>query len=116
MSSGRFTGLRVFRAASGTAHTATIDQTELYGDKVIVKDSFAESRGFLIQPVTLDRQYDLNADVLNPIRFFVKLLTHLNNVGWNWQDRAFLDALKNEWNAYGMVRYGNFRNNTIYYP
>jgi hypothetical protein len=116
MSSGRFTGLRAFRAASGTAHTATIDQTELYGDKVIVKDSFAESRGFLIQPVTLDRQYDLNADVLNPIRFFVKLLTHLNNVGWNWQDRAFLDALKNEWNAYGMVRYGNFRNNTIYYP
>jgi hypothetical protein len=116
MSSGRFAGLRAFRAASGTAHTSTIDQIEIFGDKFIVKDSFAESRCFLIQPVNLDRQYDLNADVLNPIRFFVKLLTHLNNVGWNWQDRAFLDALKNEWNAYGMVRYGNFRNNTIYYP
>lgn len=116
MSSGRFAGLRAFRAASGTAHTSTIDQTEIYGDTVVVKDSFTVSRGFLIRPVTLDRQYDLNDDVLNPIRFFVRLLLHLNNIGWNWQNGAFLDALLNEWNAYGMSRYGTFRNNTIYHP
>ena len=115
-SSGRFAGLRAFRAASGTGHDATIDQTEIYGDKIIFKDDFSVQRAFLIRPVNLDKQYDLNDDVLNPIRFFVKLLIHLNNVGWNWQNSAFLDALLNDWNAYGMSRYGKFRDNTIYYP
>lgn len=116
MSSGRFAGLRAFRAANGTAHAATLDQTEIYGDTVVILDDFSLVRGFQIRPERLDKRYDLNDDVLNPIRFFVKLLLHLNNVGWNWQDRNFIDALRNEWNAYGMSRYGTFRNNTIYYP
>jgi hypothetical protein len=115
-SSGRFAGLRAFRAANGTNHTATLDQTEIYGDNIIFKDDFSLVRGFQIRPDDLDKRYDLNDDILNPIRFFVKLLTHLNNVGWNWQNRAFIDALQNEWNAYGMSRYGTFRDNTIYYP
>ena len=116
MSSGRFAGLRAFRAANGTDHEATLDQTEIYGDKVVILDDFSLVRGFQIRPVNLDKRYDLNDDILNPIRFFVKLLLHLNNVGWDWQNRAFIDALRNEWNAYGMSRYGTFRNNTIYYP
>ena len=116
MSSGRFAGLRAFRAASGTQHNATIDQTEIYGDTILFKDDFALARGFRINPVYLDKQYDLNDDILNPIRFFTKLLIHLNNVGWNWQNGAFLDALNNEWNYFKMSRYGTFRNNTIYKP
>ena len=116
MSSGRFAGLRAFRAASGTNHNATLDQTEIYGDTVVILDDFSLVRGFQIRPDRLDKRYDLNDHVLNPIRFFVKLLLHLNNVGWNWQNHAFLDALRNEWNAYEMSRYGTFHNNTINYP
>ena len=116
MSSGRFAGLRAFRAASGTSHNATLDQTEIYGDKILFRDDFELVRGFRIQPTTLDKEYDLNYDILNPIRFFVKLLLHLNNCGWNWQNHAFLDALTNEWNTYGMSRYGKFKNNTVTKP
>ena len=116
MSSGRFAGLRAFRAANGTNHAATLDQTEIYGDKVVILDDFSLVRGFQIRPDNLDKRYDLNDDILNPIRFFVKLLIHLNNVSWNWQNRTFIDTLRNEWNYYGMSRYGTFRNNTIYYP
>ena len=107
-SSGRFAGLRAFRAAPGTAHTATIDQTEIYGDKILFKDDFTLSRGFRIEPVYLDKQYDLNDDILNPIRFFARLLLHLNNVGWNWQNRDFLDILNNEWHTYGLYRYSGW--------
>lgn len=116
MSSGRFAGLRAFRGASGTQHDSTVDQTEIYGDKIILKDDFTLTRGFIIRPVNLDRSYDLNDDILNPIRFFTRLLIHLNNIGWNWQNGAFLDALNNDWNNFGMGRYGTFRNNTIYKP
>ncbi|HER2200662.1 TPA: hypothetical protein VJS73_001752, partial [Streptococcus pyogenes] len=31
-SSGRFAGMRCFRQASGYNHTASVDQTEIYGD------------------------------------------------------------------------------------
>ena len=116
MSSGRFAGLRAFRAANGTNHAATLDQTEIYGDKILFKDDYTANLGFQIRITYLDKVYDLNDDILNPIRFFVKLLIHLNNVGWNWQDRNFIDALRNEWIAYGISRYGTFRDNTIYYP
>ena len=110
MSSGRFAGLRAFRAASGTAHAATLDQTELYGDTILFRDGFTAAKGFLIRPVNLDKQYDLNDDILNPIRFFARLLLHLNNTGWNWRDRAFLDVLYDEWHTYGLYRYGEWTN------
>ncbi|HFS8478980.1 TPA: gp58-like family protein, partial [Streptococcus pyogenes] len=35
-SSGRFAGLRSFRYATGYNHTAAVDQTELYGDNVLI--------------------------------------------------------------------------------
>ncbi|HEQ8162072.1 TPA: gp58-like family protein, partial [Streptococcus pyogenes] len=37
-SSGRFAGLRSFRYATGYNHTAAVDQTELYGDNVLIAD------------------------------------------------------------------------------
>ena len=116
MSSGRFSGLRAFRSANGTEHTATIDQTEIYGDRILMLHGFTLAQGFQIRPTNLDKLYDLNDDVLNPIRFFSRVLFHLNNVRWNWQDRAFIEALKNEWTGHGMSRYGRFQNDTIYYP
>ncbi|HHJ0910150.1 TPA: gp58-like family protein, partial [Streptococcus pyogenes] len=35
-SSGRFAGLRSFRYATGYNHTAAVDQTEIYGDNVLI--------------------------------------------------------------------------------
>ncbi|HER5319610.1 TPA: gp58-like family protein, partial [Streptococcus pyogenes] len=37
-SSGRFAGLRSFRYATGYNHTAAVDQTEIYGDNVLIAD------------------------------------------------------------------------------
>ncbi|HEP3271116.1 TPA: gp58-like family protein, partial [Streptococcus pyogenes] len=45
-SSGRFAGLRSFRYATGYNHTAAVDQTELYGDNVLIADDFSINRGF----------------------------------------------------------------------
>ncbi|HES3173716.1 TPA: gp58-like family protein, partial [Streptococcus pyogenes] len=45
-SSGRFAGLRSFRYAEGYQHTAAVDQTEIYGDSVLVVDDFNITRGF----------------------------------------------------------------------
>ncbi|HFD4930468.1 TPA: gp58-like family protein, partial [Streptococcus pyogenes] len=39
-SSGRFAGLRSFRYATGYNHTAAVDQTEIYGDNVLIADDF----------------------------------------------------------------------------
>ncbi|HEQ0514658.1 TPA: gp58-like family protein, partial [Streptococcus pyogenes] len=44
-SSGRFAGLRSFRYATGYNHTAAVDQTELYGDNVLIADDFSINRG-----------------------------------------------------------------------
>ena len=86
------------------------------GDKLLFKDDFTLARGFQIEPRYLDKQYDLNDDILNPIRFFARLLLHLNNIGWNWQNRDFLDILNNEWYTYGLYRYGVWTNNKFNNP
>ncbi|HEP6134820.1 TPA: gp58-like family protein, partial [Streptococcus pyogenes] len=49
-SSGRFAGLRSFRYATGYNHTAAVDQTELYGDNVLIADDFSINRGFKFRP------------------------------------------------------------------
>ncbi|RXS25773.1 hyaluronidase, partial [Streptococcus pyogenes] len=40
-SSGRFAGMRCFRHATGYNHTAAVDQTEIYGDSVLIADDFS---------------------------------------------------------------------------
>ncbi|HHK1406426.1 TPA: gp58-like family protein, partial [Streptococcus pyogenes] len=49
-SSGRFAGLRSFRYATGYNHTAAVDQTEIYGDNVLIADDFNINRGFKFRP------------------------------------------------------------------
>ncbi|HER3738701.1 TPA: gp58-like family protein, partial [Streptococcus pyogenes] len=49
-SSGRFAGMRCFRHATGYNHTAAVDQTEIYGDSVLIADDFSINRGFKFRP------------------------------------------------------------------
>lgn len=49
-SSGRFAGMRCFRHATGYNHTAAVDQTEIYGDSVLIADDFNINRGFKFRP------------------------------------------------------------------
>ncbi|HEP1794289.1 TPA: phage tail protein [Streptococcus suis] len=63
-SSGRFAGLRAFRGAYGTAHDATVDQAELYGDKIMMMDDFKIARGFLFQPAVLSEGDLINMNQL----------------------------------------------------
>lgn len=59
-SSGRFAGARFFRGARGTEHTATVDQAEIYGDIIILKDGFDGNRGFKFTPVSMGGLLDMN--------------------------------------------------------
>ncbi|HEQ8433293.1 TPA: gp58-like family protein, partial [Streptococcus pyogenes] len=54
-SSGRFAGLRSFRYATGYNHTAAVDQTELYGDNVLIADDFSINRGFKFRPDKMEK-------------------------------------------------------------
>ncbi|WP_076640831.1 gp58-like family protein, partial [Streptococcus pyogenes] len=59
-SSGRFAGLRSFRYATGYNHTAAVDQTELYGDSVLIADDFSINRGFKFRPDKMTKVLDMN--------------------------------------------------------
>ncbi|HEP1999657.1 TPA: gp58-like family protein, partial [Streptococcus pyogenes] len=57
-SSGRFAGLRSFRYATGYNHTAAVDQTEIYGDNVLIADDFNINRGFKFRPDKMTKMID----------------------------------------------------------
>ncbi|EPR5045256.1 gp58-like family protein, partial [Streptococcus pyogenes] len=59
-SSGRFAGMRCFRHATGYNHTAAVDQTELYGDNVLIADDFSINRGFKFRPDKMEKVLDMN--------------------------------------------------------
>ncbi|HGM8854209.1 TPA: gp58-like family protein, partial [Streptococcus pyogenes] len=59
-SSGRFAGMRCFRHATGYNHTAAVDQTEIYGDSVLIADDFSINRGFKFRPDKMEKVLDMN--------------------------------------------------------
>ncbi|HHJ2373142.1 TPA: gp58-like family protein, partial [Streptococcus pyogenes] len=81
-SSGRFAGLRSFRYATGYNHTAAVDQTELYGDNVLIADDFSINRGFKFRPDKMEKVLDMN-DLYAAVVALGRCWGHLANVGWN---------------------------------
>ncbi|HFY0562460.1 TPA: gp58-like family protein, partial [Streptococcus pyogenes] len=81
-SSGRFAGLRSFRYATGYNHTAAVDQTELYGDNVLIADDFSINRGFKFRPDKMEKVLDMN-DLYAAVVALGRCWKHLANVGWN---------------------------------
>ncbi|HES1939694.1 TPA: gp58-like family protein, partial [Streptococcus pyogenes] len=81
-SSGRFAGLRSFRYATGYNHTAAVDQTEIYGDNVLIADDFNINRGFKFRPDKMTKMIDMN-DLYAAVVALGRCWKHLANVGWN---------------------------------
>lgn len=96
-SSGRFAGLRSFRYATGYNHTAAVDQTELYGDNVLIADDFSINRGFKFRPDKMEKVLDMN-DLYAAVVALGRCWGHLNNVGWNTAHSNFTNAVTNELN------------------
>lgn len=96
-SSGRFCGARFFRGARGYEHAATVDQAELYGDYIILKDGFGGNRGFRFQPTTIDKMIDMGY-LVSAVRALGRCWLHMNNVRWNPQNNNFGTAVINEYN------------------
>lgn len=100
-SSGRFAGLRVFRGARGTEHNATVDQAEIYGDKIILKDDFSYNRGFVFRPTTLKNGDFIDMNYLvGAVRALSRCWIHWNNVSWNPASNDLRIAVVREYNNY----------------
>ncbi|HER5542929.1 TPA: gp58-like family protein [Streptococcus pyogenes] len=96
-SSGRFAGMRCFRHATGYNHTAAVDQTEIYGDSVLIADDFSINRGFKFRPDKMTKVLDMN-DLYAAVVALGRCWKHLNNVGWNTAHSNFTNAVTNELN------------------
>lgn len=96
-SSGRFAGLRVYRAARGLEHDAILDQAELYGDKIYLKDSFDVDRGYSFHSSELPIGRWIN---INNLAFAAAALArvwqHFLNAGNSVTHPNFINALKAE--------------------
>lgn len=98
-SSGRFCGARFFRGARGTAHAATVDQAEIYGDSILFKDDFSLGRGFKFQPTTIDKMVDMNY-LVGAVRALARCWLHWNNIGWDPNNNDMRRAVIAEYNAH----------------
>ncbi|MGT2895442.1 phage tail spike protein [Streptococcus entericus] len=96
-SSGRFCGARFFRGARGTAHAATVDQAEVYGDSIILKDDFSLGRGFKFTPTTIGSMIDMNY-LVGAVRALARCWIHWNNIGWDPNNMDMRRAVINEYN------------------
>ncbi|MGQ7447729.1 phage tail spike protein [Streptococcus suis] len=84
-SSGRFSGIRIFRSAIGYNHNSTLDQVELYGDTIYLKDAFDERRGYVFKTVkTVNQTIDMNL-YINAIKAIAHCLNHLRANNWDWK-------------------------------
>lgn len=103
-SSGRFAGLRVYRAARGLEHNAVFDQAELYGDRILLKDDFFINRGFSFHPASLpDGRWINVTNLAFAAAALARVWQHFLNVGGNGRDPAFINALKNEQATFGKI-------------
>lgn len=103
-SSGRFSGLRVYRAARGLEHNAVFDQAELYGDRILLKDDFYLDRGYSFHPASLPKGRWINVTNLGfAAAALARVWQHFLNVGGNGRDPAFINALKNEQAIFGKI-------------
>ncbi|MGQ7330792.1 phage tail spike protein [Streptococcus suis] len=99
-SSGRFSGIRIFRSAIGYNHNATLDHVELYGDTIYLKDAFDESRGYVFKTVKLENQtIDMNL-YINAIKAIAHCLNHLRANNWDWKLPNLRNAISGLMDSY----------------
>ncbi|HEP1544778.1 Phage infection protein [Streptococcus pyogenes] len=98
-SSGRFAGMRCFRHATGYNHTAAIDQTEIYGDSVLIADDFNINRGFKFRPDKTKKILDMN-NLYDAVVALGRCWGHLRNAGWDTARSNFIAAVTRELSNY----------------
>ncbi|OYO19918.1 gp58-like family protein [Streptococcus pyogenes] len=98
-SSGRFAGMRCFRHATGYNHTAAVDQTEIYGDSVLIADDFNINRGFKFRPDKTKKILDMN-NLYDAVVALGRCWGHLRNVGWDTARSNFIAAVTRELSNY----------------
>ncbi|VGV69335.1 Phage infection protein [Streptococcus pyogenes] len=98
-SSGRFAGMRCFRHATGYNHTAAVDQTEIYGDSVLIADDFNINRGFKFRPDKTKKILDMN-NLYDAVVALGRCWGHLRNAGWDTARSNFTSAVNRELNNY----------------
>ncbi|HEQ8547145.1 TPA: gp58-like family protein [Streptococcus pyogenes] len=98
-SSGRFAGMRCFRHATGYNHTAAVDQTEIYGDSVLIADDFNINRGFKFRPDKTKKILDMN-NLYDAVVALGRCWGHLRNAGWDTARSNFIAAVTRELSNY----------------
>ena len=108
MSSGRFAGIRCFRASANPdaiengrkgSHSTSVDKIEIYGDRIIMTDAFDQNRGFSFRTDNMGGYVDMNY-LVEMVRSLSRCWLHFNNVRWNPGDQLFGKAIINEYNAH----------------
>ena len=117
-SSGRFSGIRCFRASRDWnvqnnknnklgSHERSIDRIEIYGDEIWITDTFDIDRGFYMRP---DLMPQGSIDLWKTVRYLTNAVwhlsqqfVHLRNIGWDPKNKDFQNAMKNEINNINTV-------------
>lgn len=117
-SSGRFSGIRCFRASRDWtvrndknnklgSHERSIDRIEIYGDEIWITDTFDIDRGFYMRP---DLMPEGSIDLWKTIKYLTgavwhlsQQFTHLRNINWEPKNKDFQNAMKRELNAINSV-------------
>lgn len=117
-SSGRFSGIRCFRASRDWnvrnpqnnklgSHERSIDSVEIYGDEIFITDTFDINRGFYFRTDTMPEGF---IDLWKTIQYLTgavwhlsQQFTHLRNINWEPKNKDFQNAMKRELNAINSV-------------
>lgn len=117
-SSGRFSGIRCFRASRDWnvrnpqndklgSHERSIDRIEIYGDEIWITDTFNIDRGFYFRT---DIMPEGSIDLWKTIKYLTgavwhlsQQFTHLRNINWEPKNKDFQNAMKRELNAINSV-------------
>lgn len=117
-SSGRFSGIRCFRASRDWtvrndknnklgSHERSIDRIEIYGDEIWITDTFDIDRGFYFRTDTMPTgSYDLWKTIrylTGAVWHLSQQFTHLRNINWEPKNKYFQNAMKRELDAINSV-------------
>lgn len=117
-SSGRFSGIRCFRASRDWtvrnnknnklgSHERSIDRIEIYGDEIWITDTFDIDRGFYFRTDSMPiGSYDLWKTIrylTGAVWHLSQQFTHLRNINWEPKNKDFQNAMKRELNAINSV-------------
>lgn len=117
-SSGRFSGIRCFRASRDWnvrnnennklgSHERSIDRIEIYGDEIWITDTFNIDRGFYFRTDVMPAgSYDLWKTIrylTGAVWHLSQQFTHLRNINWEPKNKDFQNAMKRELNAINSV-------------